>query len=115
VVQDLAHGHGLLAVGAELRPQLGDRRVVAEQAALGQDVGDGAGRRLADRVVVEHGAGADRGAGPGVGEAGDGADHLLAVPVGGHLDALLGAGPDQLVDRLLDLLLELAHAPSVSR
>jgi len=109
VVEDLAHGHRLLAVGGELRPQLRDRRVVAEQAALGEDVGHGRGRPLADREVVEHGAGVDRTSGGGVGDAGDGVDHLLAAPVGGDLDAALGSRLDQLVDGLLDLLLHVAH------
>jgi hypothetical protein len=110
VVQDLAHGHGLLAVGAELRPQLGHRGVVAEQAALGQDVGHGRGRALDDGVVVEDGAGVDRPAAGRVGDPGDGVHHLLPVPEHGHLDAPLGAGVDQLVDDLLDVLLQLAHA-----
>ena len=105
VVEDLAHGHGLLAVGGELRPQLGDRRVVAEQAALGQDVGHGRGRALDDREVVEQRAGVDRAAAGRVGDAGHGVDHLLAVAVDGDLDAPLGPGLDQLVDRLLHLLL----------
>ena len=46
VVEDLADGHGLLAVGGELRPQLGDQGVVAEQAALGQQVDHGRSRPL---------------------------------------------------------------------
>jgi hypothetical protein len=109
VVEDLAQGDGLLAVGRELRPQLGHRGVVAEQPALGQPVDDGAGRGLADGVVVEHGAGVDRPPGGRVGHPGDDVHHLLAVLVDGHLDAPLGARGDQLVDDLLDLLLELAH------
>jgi hypothetical protein len=116
VVEDLTDGDGLLAVGGELGPQLGHRGVVAEQSPLGQPVDDGAGRRLADRVVVEDGARVDRPPAVGVGDPGDGVDHLLAVAVDGDLDASLGAGVDQLVDDLLDVLLQLAHAsqPSAS-
>src|SRR4029450_2890589 len=114
MVQDLAHGHGLLAVGAELRPQLGDRGVVGEPAALGELVGDGGGRALDDRGAVEHGARVDRAGGVRVGAPRDGADHPLAVAVDGDLEPALGSGPDQLVDGLLHILLDVAHAPTPS-
>jgi hypothetical protein len=73
-------------------------------------VGDRRGGALDDREVVEHGAGVDRAAAGRVGNAGHGVDHLFAVPVDGDLDAPFGPGLDQLVDRLLHLLLEFLHA-----
>src|SRR6266566_2114491 len=112
--QGVPDGGGLLAVGAELRPQLDDGGSVAEQPALHEHVGDGRGRALADRVAVERRAGGHRPSGGGVGDAGDGVDHLLAVPVHGHLQAALGSGLDQLVDGLLHLLLKVVHDPLLS-
>jgi hypothetical protein len=47
VGEHLGNGDLLFAVGAELRPVLGDRRVVVEQAVLGEHVHDGRGRPLA--------------------------------------------------------------------
>jgi len=44
-----------------------------------------------------------------VGDARDGVDHQIAVPVDGDLQAPLGARLDQLVDGFPDLLLDVVH------
>src|SRR5829696_3209038 len=105
----MSHGDGLLAVGTELRPQLCDRRVVAEHAALDEHVDQGRGHSLADRIGVEHGVRPDRTPSRRVSNAGDGVDYRFAVLVDGDLQATLGAGLDQLVDGFLDLLLNVVH------
>jgi hypothetical protein len=107
--QGVAHGRLLLAVGAELRPQLDDRGVVAEEAALGEHVRHRGGHTLAHRVGVEGGVRGHRTPGFVVGDARDGVDHLLALLVDGDLQAPLGARLDQLFDGFLDLLLDVVH------
>jgi hypothetical protein len=86
-----AHGGGLLAVGAKLRPQLHDRGVVAEEPPLGEHVCHRRGHALADRVAVDRGVRRDRTAGRRVGDARDGVDHLVAMAVDGDLQAPLGS------------------------
>jgi len=44
-----------------------------------------------------------------VGDARDGVDHRLAVPVDGDLQTPLGTGFDEIVDGFLDLLLKVIH------
>src|SRR3989449_7057094 len=53
MIRHLPNRHGLLAAGAELGPDFGDRRVVAEQTSIDKDVGDGCRGTLDDRVVVK--------------------------------------------------------------
>jgi hypothetical protein len=48
VVEDVPHGHGLLAMGAELRPEVYYRGVISEEAALRQDVRHRRGGALDD-------------------------------------------------------------------
>ena len=77
----VADGDRRLAVGAELRPVLGDGRVVVDQAAVGQPVDDGRGHALGRRE--HHGAGVGRPArrAATVGPAGPDVDDGLAVQV----------------------------------
>jgi len=44
-----------------------------------------------------------------VGDARDGVDHRLAVPVDGNLQSPLGSGRDKPVYGFLDLLLKVVH------
>lgn len=105
----MAKRDGLLAAGTEFGPELDDRRVVAEAAALGQDMDDGRGRSLANREVVEgcvrgHGTFACR-----IGDARHGVDHEVRSPVRGDLDSTLASGLDQLVNGVLHQLLGIFH------
>jgi hypothetical protein len=109
MVQDLAHGDRLLAMGAELGPEVDDRRVVAEQTALNQEVRNRGRRAFDDREVIEGRARGDGTPGCRVGDTRDRIDEQLAVPVDRHLHSALGSGLDQLVDFVLDLLLRAAH------
>jgi len=69
----------------------------------------GRGRALADRVAIERRVRLDGTPGLRVGDASDGVNHLLAVPVDGDLQAPLGPRFDQPVDGFLDLLLKVVH------
>ena len=108
----MPYGCVLLAVSAELGPQLDDRGVVVEDAAFGEHVNHRRGHALADRVAKEQGVRRDRTSGRRVGYARDGVDHLLAVAVDGYLHAPLRPGLDQRVDGFLDLLLDAGHVLS---
>jgi hypothetical protein len=112
LAQDVPYGRGLLAVGAELRPQLDDPRVVVENTALGEDVDHGRGHALADRVAKEGRVGGERASGRGVGDARGGVDHLFALVVDGDLQSPLSPGLNQLVDGFLDSLLNVGHDQS---
>jgi hypothetical protein len=109
LAQRVANGGLFLAVGAELRPQLDDPRVVVEDTTLGEDVDHGRGHALADRVAKERRLGGHRTSGRGIGDARDGVDYRLAVAVDGDLQAPLGPGVDQPVDGFLDSLLDVVH------
>jgi hypothetical protein len=109
VCQDVAHGRGLFAVGAEFRPQLNKRGVVIERATLCEHVRYGRGRTLAGRVGVEGGVRHDRTPGFVVGDACDGVDHQVTAPVYGDLQTPLDSRLDQLVDDFLDLFLKVFH------
>src|SRR6267142_1699214 len=114
VAQDVAHRHLLLAVGAKLRPDVDERSVIAEQAALGEDVSQRRGRAFDDREVVEGSVRPDRPSGRRIGDARDGVDDQLAAPVDRDLYTPLNSGIhediDGLLDTPLDLRLDLAHA-----
>src|SRR6266498_1454958 len=96
-------------MGPELGPDVGDRSVVLEDAAVDQDVRDRRGRGLAGGGAVEESVRSDWAAGRGGGDAGNRVDDLLAVLEHGHLEADLRPGVDQFVDALLDLVLEVRH------
>jgi hypothetical protein len=103
------YGRGLLAVGAELRPQLDDSCVVAKEATLCEHVRYGRGRTLAGRISVEGGVRHDRTPDFVVGDARDGVAYQVTAPVYGDLQTPLGSRLDQLVDGFLDLLLKVFH------
>src|SRR4028119_1833298 len=140
----MTHGGGLLAVGAELGPQLDDGSVVAEDAALGEHVYHCRGYALADRKTKERRIrryqtfgrrisdardGVDhrvalpadrhmadpRGPGPRPAAARGAVDHRVALPVDRHLQTPLGSGLDNPVDGFLDLLLDVVHDRSPSQ
>jgi hypothetical protein len=109
VRQRVPHGCTLLAVGAELGPQLHDQGVVAEEAALYEHMRHGGGRTLADRVGVEWRIRGDLATAFRVGYARDGVYQRLALAVDGGLQTPLGPRVDQPVDGFLDLRLNVAH------
>jgi hypothetical protein len=115
VRQDVAHGRALLAVSAELRPQLHDRGVVIERATLYEHVCHRGGRTFARRVGVERRVRGDRASGFVIGDARCGVYHRLAVPVYGDLQTHLGSGLDEHIDGFLDLLLKDVHDPFSSQ
>src|SRR5687768_7395752 len=110
--QDVAHCSGLLAVGPELGPKVYDRSVVAEQPLLDEHVRHSGGRALADRVAIERRVRLDETPGLRVGNASNSVGHLLAIPVYGDLQSPLRPRFNQLVDRLLYLILNLGHDPT---
>src|SRR6202022_487143 len=114
VAEHVPHCHLLLAVSAELRPQIDDWRVVSEQPTLGKHVRHSRGSALEDREVVEGSVRCDKTSGRRVGDARDRVDDQPATLVRSDLHAALGSRIDQLVYRLLDLsldlLLDLPHA-----
>src|SRR3989454_3914889 len=109
VVEDVANGHTLLAVGAEFWPQLGDPGVVAERPALGQHVDQGRGRRLAHRVAVDGRLRRKRPSACRIRDPRHGIDDLLAALIDGDLEASLGPRFHHLVDGLLDVRLKAAR------
>src|SRR5829696_8827004 len=112
VREDVPHSSGLLPVGPKLGPQLDDRRVVAEEAALYEHVRHGRGRALADRVAIERRVRLDGTPGLRVGDASDCLSYLLAVPVDSDLQTPLDSRLDQLVDEFLYLILDFGHDPT---
>ena len=109
VGEHLTHGHVLLAVGRELRPDLGHLGVVAEVPARHAEVRAGRGQALADRPVVEGRGTGDRSSRCRVGDARDGVDDQVVSVVHRHLEAALGARRDEGVDGVLHPLLEVSH------
>ena len=78
VAQHLGHGDGALAVGAELRPEVGDGRIEVELAAVLEHQHHDGGHGLGDRPAVDDGVALPRPAGA-VGVAGPQVDDGLAV------------------------------------
>ena len=105
VIQDVPHGDGLLSVGAELGPELDNRRLVAKQAALRQDMDNRRGRGLHDREAVKRRVRRHRTSAGRIGSARHGVDHQVGSTIYGHLQAALSAGIHELVDGGLYLLL----------
>ena len=109
VREHVADGDFLLAVSAELGPQLDDRGVVAELPALHEHVGQGGCRGLADREVVEGRVRGDQPARVWVRDARNDVDDLFSMVVHGNLHPTLSSGFHQLVNRCLNLFLKDAH------
>ena len=86
MIEHLANRHGLLAARTELRPDFGDRGLVAEKASIDNDMSDRRGGSLDDREVVEGRVVSDQPTGRRVGHAGNGFDQRFAVVVDGDLD-----------------------------
>ena len=103
--QDVANCDAFLAVGTKLRPQLHYRRVVAKGATVDLLVHQGRHRSLAHRKVVEDGARCDRRP-IRSGYARHRIDHLDAIAICHHLNAQFCSTPDELILRLLNLLLD---------
>jgi hypothetical protein len=99
----------LLAMRAELRPQLDDRSVIVEDTTFGEHMHQRCGHALADRVAEERCVGCDRTPSCRGGDAGDGVNHQLAVLI--HRDLLTPPGSrlDQVIESFRDLLLNVAH------
>src|SRR3712207_8930687 len=93
----MAHGSDFFAMGAELRRQLRDPRVVAEVPSLDEDVRHRRGRALADRVAIKRRLRCYLSLAFRVGDARHCVGHRLTMAVYGDLQAPLGPGLDKIV------------------
>jgi hypothetical protein len=109
VHQDVAQRGVFFAMGGELRPDLGYPQVVADLAALGQDVGERGGDALDRGGREEQGAGVDRDPAARVGQAGHHVGDQPAVPADRDLEAGLRPGGHQLAGHGLECGLEISH------
>ena len=91
----------LLAVRPELGPDVGNPLVVAQLAAFHEHVRDRRRDALARRGGEEQRVRGHRLSGVRIGEPGDRVDDNAALVQDGNLEPVLGAGRDQLVDRVL--------------
>ena len=103
--QDVAYCDAFLTVGTKLRPQLHNGRVVAKGATVDLLVHQGGHRSLAQGKVVEDGARCDRRP-VGSGYARHRIDHLDAIAICHGLNAQFCSTRDELIQRLLNLLLD---------
>lgn len=98
-----------LAVGTELRPDVGHGRVVPDYLVPDEQVSDQRGHGLARGETEEEGVRGHLPPRRTVGDTGDGVDDLDTPVVDGDLQAGLGSGADAFVEDAPDPQLEGGH------
>jgi len=107
VIKGVAKRNAALAMGRELRPDLGDWRVVSDQASLNHQVRQRRRHALGRRENWEERALPHRVSTRSGHSTGSGIDNETAIPINGNLNAVLFSLRDKAVEKSLKLVLQI--------